>query len=110
MSSHHSHQHDHVHHDHDLAGHDHPHHDHGHHDHHEDKTAGRELSFEEKLIKIFDHWVKHNESHAQTYADWREKAKAQGMDGIAVLLEEIEQLSEQLTEKLKQGLSRAKTK
>ena len=92
MSSHHDHHH----------GHDH-HHDHDHH-HHEEPG---ELSFEEKLIKIFDHWIKHNESHAQTYLDWGEKAKAHGREDIAILLEDIAQLSGQLTEKLQAGLEKA---
>jgi hypothetical protein len=112
MSSHHSHPHDHhhghSHHDQDHAG---PHHhDHGHHDHQENKTEVRELSFEEKLIRMFEHWIKHNESHSQTYADWREKARANGMAGVAGLLDEIGQLNSRLTEKLKDGLNKAQEK
>ena len=91
------------HHDHHHHGHDHSH-DH----HHHDETGGGELSFEDKLIKIFDHWIKHNESHAQTYLDWGEKAKAHGRDDIAVLLDDIAKLSDQLTEKLQAGLDKAK--
>jgi hypothetical protein len=111
MSSHHSHHHDHHHtrpdHGQDEGGHHHHGQD-GHHDHHH--GADSPLSFEEKLVRIFDHWVKHNESHAQTYADWREKAKAHGMDGIAGILDETARLSEQLTEKLKEGLNKAQQK
>jgi hypothetical protein len=85
--------------------HDHDHHHHGHGHHHHDETG--ELSFEEKLVKIFDHWIKHNESHAQTYLDWGEKARANGRDDIAALLEDIAGLSDRLTEKLKSGLDKA---
>ncbi len=84
----------------------HDHHHHHSHDHHHEETG--ELSFEEKLIKIFDHWIKHNESHAQTYLDWGEKAKAHGREDIAALLDDIAGLSDQLTEKLQAGLSKAK--
>ena len=93
MNSHHDHHH----------GHDHDHH--GHH-HHEESVQG--LSFEEKLVKMFEHWVKHNESHARTYLDWHDKAKARGLDEIATLLDDITRLSDQLTDKLKNGLKEAK--
>jgi hypothetical protein len=89
---------------HDHHGHDH----HDHHSHNDDEKSGRTLSFEEKLVRIFEHWVKHNESHAQTYADWREKARSHGLDGIAGRLDEIARLSDQFTEKLKAGLNDAK--
>ena len=92
MSSHHDHDHEH-------------HHHHGHDHHHHDETG--ELSFGEKLVRLFDHWIKHNESHAQTYLDWGEKAKAQGREDISVLLNDIAGLSDQLTEKLKAGLDKA---
>lgn len=112
MSSHHDHDH-HGHHDHDHnpahAHHHHDHPDHDHHGHHDHEHGSPALSFEEKLIRMFEHWVKHNESHAQTYADWREKATANGKDGVAVLLGEIARLSDRLTEKLKEGLTKART-
>ena len=82
----------------------HDHHNHDHHHHHETEA----LSFDEKITKIFDHWIKHNESHAQTYLDWAEKAKAHGRDDIAAVLDEIAKLSDQLTEKMKAGFDRAK--
>ena len=105
MSSHHDHHHHH---------HDHDHHQHGHHhDHDQDHAHGqgdadRELSFKDKLVMIFDHWIKHNESHAQTYIDWGKKAQAQGLEQIAGRLDEIAKLSDQLTEKLKAGLNDAR--
>lgn len=95
MSSHHDHGHNHHHHD-------------GHEHHHHDETG--EMSFEEKLVKILDHWIKHNESHARTYLDWGVKAKAHGREDIAVLLDGIAKLSDQLTEKLQAGLDKARNK
>lgn len=83
-------------------------HDH-HHGHQYDKKNGSGLAFEEKLVKIFEHWIKHNESHAQNYLDWRLKAQEHGLDEIAARLEEIAQLSARLTEKLKAGLNEAKS-
>jgi len=101
MSSHHDHPHDHHHHD---------NHEHDHGQDHRHEQTSQELSFEEKLVKIFDHWIKHNESHAQTYIDWGEKAKAHGFEDIATLLDDIAGLSKQLTEKLQDGLSKAPKK
>ena len=88
-------------------GHDHEHHHHHSHDHHHHDGTG-ELSFEEKLGTIFDHWIKHNESHARTYLDWGEKAKAHGREDIAAILADIAGLSDRLTEKLKAGLEKAR--
>ena len=33
------------------------------------------LSFQEKMIKLLDHWIKHNDDHSKTYIDWAEKGK-----------------------------------
>ena len=40
------------------------------------------------MIKLLDHWVKHNDDHAKTYRDWAEKAKDKDMVQTASLLEE----------------------
>lgn len=88
--------------------HQHDHHDHDH--HHHDEAAGQTLSFEDKLVKIFEHWVRHNESHAETYVEWSRKAKAQGLEGIAALLDDISQISDRLTDKLKAGLNEARNR
>ena len=71
---------------------------HHHHDH-----DGDSLSLEEKLKKMFAHWIKHNQSHAETYLDWRQKAIDAGMTETASLLKEIAAMTEAVTEKLKLG-------
>ena len=40
-----------------------------HHHHHGDEIKS-ELSFDEKMIKLLEHWIKHNEDHVRTYRDW----------------------------------------
>ena len=45
-----------------------------HHEHHHDVTS--DLTFEEKLIKLLEHWLKHNQDHAHTYQEWAGRAKA----------------------------------
>ncbi len=94
MSHHHDHPHDHPH-DHD--------HEHGHaHD-----TQGT-LSFEEKMIKLLEHWIKHNNDHADSYRDWSKKAKEQGMQEAGALLEEVAELTGSITGKFEQTLATIK--
>jgi len=81
-----------------MTHHEHHHeHDH-HHDHHEHDVKS-ELSFDEKMIKLFDHWLKHNEDHAGTYRDWAEKARQNQLDAVAALLEEVCGLTEEINAK-----------
>ena len=63
-----------------------------HHHHHEQESHG-ELSFDEKIVKILSHWIKHNEDHASNYRNWAEKAKANGKAEAGVLLEEAADMS-----------------
>ena len=78
MTHHHDHEHGHH-------NHDHHHHDDQHDHHHETKST---LSLDEKLIKLLENWIRHNESHAETYRDWAQKAKADNMAQVGALLEE----------------------
>ena len=66
------------------------HHDHsgqGHHHHHEGEEAPA-LSLAEKLEKLLDHWIRHNADHAETYRAWAGRARAEGMEEIAGLLDQ----------------------
>jgi hypothetical protein len=69
-----------------------------HHHHHEHDSHG-ELSFDEKIVKILSHWIKHNEDHASNYRNWAEKAKANGKDKAGILLEEAADMSLAINEK-----------
>jgi hypothetical protein len=46
------------------------------HHHHHDHDSHSEMPFDEKLLKLLNHWIKHNEDHALNYRNWAEKAKA----------------------------------
>lgn len=74
--------------------------DHHHSDSHE------ELPLEQKLLKLLDHWVKHNTDHAVTYRNWAEKAKANGMSEVARLLEDAAKASLQVNDLFRQALDR----
>ncbi|MBW2739526.1 MAG: zinc transporter, partial [Deltaproteobacteria bacterium] len=36
------------------------------------------LTFDEKLVKLLEHWIKHNDDHAENYRDWAKKTKEKG--------------------------------
>ena len=59
---------------------------HHHHDHHHGDIKS-DLSFEEKIVKLLEHWIKHNKDHADTYMQWARKAKDHGMEEIGSLLD-----------------------
>jgi len=100
MSHHHDHDHSHNH-DHD--------HDHGHGHHHDhDKRAESTLSFEDKMIKLLEHWIKHNDDHVGTYRDWAQKAQSHGMPEAGAQLSEVADLTAGLTGKFEQILAAIK--
>src|SRR6056297_1246726 len=74
------------------------HHDHSHGHHHSHEESG-EMPFEEKLKKILDHWIKHNEDHAATYKDWAERTSQAGMNDAARLLKKAADLNITMNEK-----------
>jgi len=66
--------------------------DHHHHHHHSPDSQG-ELSFDEKMAKLLEHWIKHNQDHASNYRNWAEKAKANGKEKAGKFLLEAAQMS-----------------
>ena len=56
------------------------------HDHPHDHDFQGEMPFDEILLKLLSHWIKHNEGHALNYRNWAEKAKANGQEENGVLL------------------------
>ncbi|MBI5589693.1 MAG: hypothetical protein HY881_04325 [Deltaproteobacteria bacterium] len=75
------------HHDHDHC------HDHDHDDHHHHHEVQSEMSFEEKMVKLLDHWIRHNDDHAGTYRGWAEKAGENHLDVVADLLNEAARMT-----------------
>ncbi|MEM5789710.1 MAG: hypothetical protein AAGU11_20540 [Syntrophobacteraceae bacterium] len=43
----------------------------------------------EKLKKMAEHWMRHNEEHAGNYLAWADRARRAGREEPAVILEEI---------------------
>lgn len=77
--------------------------------HHEDKRVEGQskLSEGEKLGKLLEYWIKHNEEHAKTYLEWAKKADGEGLKDVVSLLEEASELTmsvNRLFEKAIEGL------
>ena len=70
-----------------------------HHHHHHDHEIKSTLSFDEKMIKLLEHWIKHNEDHAKTYRDWAEKAKEKNMGEAGQLLEDAAEMTGMISKK-----------
>ena len=73
--------------------------------HHHDHNSQGEMPFDEKLVKLLDHWIKHNEDHASNYRNWAEKAKANGIDKAGILLEEAADMSLAINDLFKKALA-----
>ena len=78
----------------------HHHHDHHHgHDHEIEST----LTFDEKMIKLLEHWVKHNDDHAETYRDWAKKAKENHMDKAESLILDAAEMTLEISKKFEEA-------
>ncbi len=76
-------------------GHD---HDHGHHHGHDTESP---MSFEQKMEKLLEHWIRHNSDHAHTYEDWAARANENGMGEAAALLKEVAQMTLAINDKFR---------
>jgi rubrerythrin len=79
-----------------------------HHHSHEDKHPEDHdsLSEKEKLIKLFQYWIKHNEDHAKTYREWSKKADEEGLKDVVNLLEEASELTITINNLFKEATKR----
>lgn len=86
-------------------------HDHNHshdHDHSHSHDHTHELTFEQKLEKLFGHWIDHNDSHKDTFYTWAGRAKEAGLDKIAANIEKAGKLSEDVTLQIREALNKLK--
>ena len=80
-------------------------HEHSHDRHHHNHET-KELSFDEKLKSLFQHWIDHNSSHKESFLSWAEKAEKEGFAKIVPYLEEAGELSDKINFKLEQALKK----
>ncbi|OQW96892.1 MAG: hypothetical protein BWK74_07510 [Desulfobacteraceae bacterium A6] len=76
---------------------------HDNHNHHNHETAST-LSFDQKMAKLLEHWIKHNKEHAETYRDWAKKAKNKDMGKVFILLEDAAAITEGINKKFEEAL------
>jgi len=62
------------------------------------------LTFDEKLVKLLEHWIKHNDDHAENYRNWAEKTKEKGMIDVDLLLQDAIDMTELVSNKFKKAL------
>lgn len=94
-----------LHHDHD---HDQAHHHE--HDHHRGHAHGQApLSFSEKLVKLLDHWIQHNDHHAEDYRKWARDAREQGQVEAADLLGAAAELTGAISDRLREAGSKVRS-
>jgi hypothetical protein len=74
-----------------------------HHDHDHDVTS--DLTFEEKLIKLLEHWLKHNHDHAHTYREWAERARTNDLSQVGTLIDEIGEMTQSIDGKIREALN-----
>jgi hypothetical protein len=78
-----------------------------HHDHHEDTVEGHSsLSEREKLGKLLEFWIKHNDDHVTIYREWSKKAGSENLGEIAHLLEEASERTLSINELFKQAIKK----
>lgn len=68
---------------------------HHHHDHSSD-NPNQSIPFPQKAHKLIDHWIKHNDDHAQSYLQWANTFRLNGLEAAAVLLESGAELTRQI--------------
>ena len=78
----------------------HYHHDHG------ISSEQDSLSQREKLEKLLDHWIKHNDDHIKTYREWSEKAAAENLQDVATLLKEACEITASLNKLFKRAIKK----
>ena len=79
--------------DHDVAGHygrDH-------------RFSQAPLSFSEKLSKLLNHWIKHNDHHAQDYRKWAQDARENHQLAVADLLESAADLTDTISDRFREA-------
>lgn len=90
------------HHDPHHAQHDHPHqldHSHG-----KSRTSSADMPLELKLVKLLEHWMAHNDDHANTYRQWSALSRERGFVEAAALIEEAARQTEGITATFKAAL------
>ncbi len=76
------------------------------HDHHHDHAGegGDALSFDRKLVKLLQHWIRHNDDHAENYRDWARKAKENNFTQEGRLMEDAAEMTLAISQKFEAAI------
>lgn len=80
----------------------------GHHTHSHNHTHGGhhgEMTFGEKINKLLEHWIKHNDDHAATYREWADRARKEGMNDVADIMLAAAEKNVLINDEFKQALA-----
>lgn len=77
---------------------------HHHHHEHEHIEGRSKLSEREKLGKLLEYSIKHNEEHAKSYLEWSKKADGEGLKHVVALLEEASELTMSINQLFKKAV------
>ncbi len=83
-------------------------HDHHHHDH--AGEGGETLSFDRKLVKLLEHWIRHNDDHAENYRDWARKAKEKNFTQEGRLMEDAAEMTLAISQKFEAAIKLIKSR
>lgn len=72
------------------------------HDHHH-KDEEFTMTIAEKAVKMLEHWIRHNDDHANTYREWADKLKKQDWAEAAALIDEAAAISSKVNEKFQRA-------
>lgn len=87
------------------------HHDHHHHHHHHEEASSQQKPSEiEKLTKVVEHWIHHNEEHARSYEEWARRAREMGQEQVALILEQVSRETALQNQNFEKALSLLKTR
>jgi hypothetical protein len=72
---------------------------HSHHDRPADDSNSA-IPFPQKAHMLIDHWINHNLAHMQSYCQWADTFRRNGLESAAAVLESASELFQQLNQTL----------
>ncbi|GAB4422946.1 MAG: hypothetical protein OHK0032_18220 [Thermodesulfovibrionales bacterium] len=58
----------------------------------------------EKLKRLLNHWMEHNNEHAETYREWAEKASSLGNEELSKTLHRLNQDTKRLNKLFEEAI------
>ncbi len=68
---------------------------------HDHPGDGQEMPFDEKLLKLLSHWIRHNDDHAENYRQWAGKARAHRLTEAGDLLDKAADMTDLISRQFK---------